>query len=128
MCLILRAVQEQEGMLSPHAKGLRAYVGSVRIIAIMLFRIGMTVDEAITAYTTVSKNVFSIRSARSNMKTRASLLENAVTTIIHSSLSVDNIQAQNVRMLDDKGPKWRVVHLTFAPFIDFLAVSLVLRL
>jgi len=83
--------------------------------AIMLFRLGMTVDQAITAYTRLSEDVFSKKAVLSRKKTNASLLENAIANII---LNVDKSQAQKICMLDDTGPKWRVAHLWFATFID----------
>lgn len=85
----------------------------------MLFRLGMNVDEAITAYKSLSKTVFSIKPMWSNMKLSSSRLEHAIATIVHSRLNVDMGQAQKIRMLDDKIPKWRVTQLSFATGIDF---------
>ena len=84
----------------------------------MLFRLRMTVDEAITAYAKLSEDVFSNKSVWSNMKTNASRLENAIAKLINSSLNVHERQARTMRMLDDNGPKWRVVQIKFAASID----------
>jgi len=84
----------------------------------MLFRLRMTVDEAITAYARLSEDVFSSKSVWSNMKTNASRLENAIAKVINSSLNVHERQARTMRMLDDNGPKWRVVQIGFAASID----------
>ena len=75
----------------------------------MLFRLRMSVDQAVVAYTSLSKDVFSKKSAlQPHKKTRASLLEGAIATIIHSSLNVDKSRAEKILMLDDEGPKWQV--------------------
>jgi len=84
----------------------------------MLFRLRMTVDEAITAYARLSEDVFSSKSVWSNMKTNASRLENAIAKLINSSLDVHEREAQTMPMLDDNGPKWRVVQIKFATSID----------
>jgi len=109
MCLILPEVQVQEGKLLAHALKFRVHVGLVRIIVIMLFRLRMTVDEAIIAYTRLSVDVFSKKTILSSMKTNASLLENTIATVIRTSLNTGETQARKVRMLDG-GPKWRVAH------------------
>ena len=77
----------------------------------MLFRLKMTVDEAITAYIKLSENVFSKKPVLSHTGTNTSLLENAIINVIQPSLEVDNSQAHKIRMLDDKGPKWQVMDL-----------------
>jgi hypothetical protein len=75
--------------------------------SVMLFRLGMSIDETIMAYTRLSEDVFSKRMAlRSPKKTNASRLENAITKIIQSSLSVHESQAQTMRLLDAERPKW----------------------
>jgi len=84
----------------------------------MLFRLRMTVDEAIVAYTRLAEDVFSKKIVLSHKKSNASRLENAVAKIVLSSIKVENNLSQNIRMLDDKGPKWRVVHLSFEASID----------
>ena len=84
----------------------------------MLFRLRMTVDEAITAYARLSEDVFSSKSVWSNMKTNASRLENAIAKLVNSSLNIHEGQAQTMSMLDDNGPKWRVVQIGFASSID----------
>lgn len=80
--------------------------GSVRIIAIMLFRLKMTVDEAILAYTCLSADVFKPIILQSQ-KSTASRLENAIAKAICSSLDLSEIEGPEIRMLDEEGPKWR---------------------
>ena len=81
-----------------------------RIIAVMLFRLRMTIDEAITAYTRLVEDVFSSKTILGSHKPRTSAfrLENAITKFICSSLNVEESQAQKVCMLNDNGPKWQV--------------------
>ena len=106
MCLILLVGQVPEGK-STDAKRFSELIGSVRIIAIMLFRLGMTVDEAITSYASLSKYIFAKKTLLSSQKkTNASRLEDAIAKVIHSTLNIDESQAQKILMLDDKGSKW----------------------
>ena len=102
-----------------------SHVGSNRIIVIMLFRLRMTVDHAIKAYTRLSKDIFSRKVLFSQMRTNASLLEHGITRIIHLTLGVDESQAQKINMEDDRAPKWRVVQLQFKISTDNFIVSLV---
>jgi hypothetical protein len=66
----------------------------------------MTVDEATAAYKKLSEDIFSKRTLWSRKKSNAALLEEAVANVVHASLGLNNCQAQEIRMLDDKGPKW----------------------
>ena len=76
----------------------------------MLFRLRMTVDEAIVAYTRLSEDVFSKKTVlQQHKKRKVSQLENAIATVIHSSLNVDKSRAEMIPMLDDEGPKWQVM-------------------
>jgi len=77
----------------------------------MLFRLEMTIDEAIAAYRKLSESVFSKKSMFPIKTTDASFLETAAADLIHSSLCVDEIRARGIRMLANEQPKWRVTHL-----------------
>jgi len=72
----------------------------------MLFRLKMTVDEAIVAYTSLSADVFFKTTILRSQKSTASRLENAIAKVISSSLDINEIQGQEIRMLDEEGPKW----------------------
>ena len=68
-------------------KGFRVHLERVRIIAIMLFRLRMTVDEAIVAYIRLSEEVFS-KKTLFQKKRKVSQPENDIATVIHSSFNV----------------------------------------
>jgi len=77
----------------------------VIVIFVIVVVVVLSIDEAITAYTRLSEDVFSNTSVLSQTKTNASLLENATAKIINSALNVDESQAWKMRVLDDNGPK-----------------------
>jgi len=75
----------------------------------MLFRLQMTIDDAIKAYTRFASRVFSEKKWFFQQGTfKSSLLEEAFLTIIQSGLKEGD--SRMVRLLDEEGPKWYVVH------------------
>ncbi len=72
----------------------------------MLFRLRMSIDNAITAYVALAKNVFSERKLLfQDGNFKASRLEEAIVNIIHVALNLTAEEARSVRMLDEAGPK-----------------------
>src|SRR6266571_7763442 len=59
MCSILRGERAQEGMYFRLIFRFPLTIPPARLIMIMLFRLQMSVDEAIHAYTTLTENIFS---------------------------------------------------------------------
>jgi len=86
---------------------------AIRIIVIMLFRLGMTVDQAIAAYAKLSEDIFSKKNKWSYKQGNASRLEDAIDLIIQSSLNVEEGRAREIRMLDNDSQKWQVAHHSF---------------
>ena len=85
------------------------YELSARLIVIMLFRLQMTIDDAIKAYTTFASRVFAEKKWFFQQGTfKSSLLEEAFLAIIQSGLKEGN--PRMVRLLDEEGPKWYVMH------------------
>jgi patatin-like phospholipase/acyl hydrolase len=77
------------------------------IIVIMLFRLEMPIDDAIDAYATLARQVFSERKWFFQEGTfKASRLEDAILHIIQSRLSIEEADAREVRMLNKEGTKW----------------------
>jgi len=74
---------------------------------IMLFRLQMSIDEAINAYATLARIVFSERKwffQEGNFK--ATQLENAIVSIIRERPTEANDDPWEVKMLNEDGPKW----------------------
>ncbi len=82
-------------------------ISSGSLIVIMLFRLQMSIDEAIDAYVTLARNVFSERKWFFQDGTfKASRLEEAIVSIIRvRSHEVDG-DLRAVKMLNEDGPKW----------------------
>ena len=90
------------------------------MIVVMLFRLGMTIDEAINAYAKLSTAVFSdknkwsdkagishaIANAIHSLDRKASLLEDELAELIQSNLNIEKRRAMEIRMLDDQGSRW----------------------
>jgi len=75
----------------------------------MLFRLKMSVEDAITAYTSVAKTVFTEKKLPHQEGTfKATLLESAIVKIIGKSQTkhVDEKEARAMQMLNKEGPKW----------------------
>jgi len=73
----------------------------------MLFRLRMSIEDAIKAYTDLAKRVFSEKKWPHQQGTfKASLLEDAILCIIELQLNVEKNEANGVPMLDEEGPKW----------------------
>ena len=75
---------------------------------IILFRLRMTIDDAINAYVYLTRHVFSERQSWFHRDGifKASRLEDAIVKIISAQLKVDEDQARELRILDVNGPKW----------------------
>jgi len=72
----------------------------------MLFRLRLSIDDAITHYITLANHVFSEQKwPFQNGKFKASRLEHAIVTIIQETLEISPDEARSVRMLDDAGSK-----------------------
>jgi len=85
---------------------LNGYSLPLRLIVIMLFRLRLSIDEAITVYVTLANHVFSEQKwPFQNGKFKASRLEEAIVTIIQEALEVSPEKARTVRMLDGTGHK-----------------------
>jgi len=83
---------------------------SGRLIVIMLFRLQMSIDDAIRAYTILARDVFVEKKWCFQEGTfKASRLEDAVLTIIREA-DKEKEDPNQILLLDDKGPKWYVVH------------------
>ena len=75
-----------------------------RLIVIMLFRLGMSIDDAISAYTKLAKRVFSEKKRLLQEGIfKASLLERAFWDIMELAGSG---AVKGGRMLNEEGPKW----------------------
>ena len=84
----------------------------------MLFRLKMSVEDAITAYTSVAKTVFTEKKLPHQEGTfKATLLESAIVKIIEQTQHVDEKGARAMRMLNKEGPKWYPV--CFSPAFSF---------
>jgi len=82
----------------------------IRIIVILLFRLRLSIDDAIKAYVDFTKFVFSEEQDRLPGRAifKSSMLEQAIISIIRVVCKLEAHQAQNLRMLDKDGPKWCV--------------------
>ncbi len=79
------------------------------LIVIMLFRLQMSVDEAIKAFASLAKGVFSERRFfHQEENSRAMQLEEAVIRIVQNSLRIGEAEARSIKLLDEGGPKWCV--------------------
>ncbi len=79
----------------------------------MLFRLQMSIDEAIDSYAILAKHIFSKRKLFfQNGQFKASRLEEALVTTIQKALNVNEVRARSVRMLDEERPRWCVI-ITF---------------
>jgi len=87
---------------------LQEFSSSFRIIAIMLFRLQMSVDDTIAAYISLVKSVFSKKTkwGFQDATFKASLFEEAFLKIIQCQLNIGTGEARKVLMLNDEGPKW----------------------
>ena len=73
----------------------------------MLFRLQMPIDDAIDAYATLAREVFSKKKwFFQNGTFKASRLEAALLDIIQSKLGIEEARAREVRMLNEQGRKW----------------------
>ena len=82
-------------------------IASGRLIVIMLFRLQMSIDEAIDAYTTLTRNVFSEKKWFFQEGTfKASRLEDAIVSIVRVRSNETNGDPRAVKMLNEDGPKW----------------------
>ena len=74
----------------------------------MLFRLKMSVEDAIAAYTSVAKTVFTEKKLPHQEGTfKATLLESAIVKIIRSQTKhVDEKEARAMQLLNKEGPKW----------------------
>ena len=78
-----------------------------RLIVIMLFRLEMSIDEAIDAYATLARRVFSEKKWFFHEGTfRASRLEDAIISIIRARSNEADGDPRAVKMLNEDGPKW----------------------
>jgi len=76
------------------------------LIVIMLFRLRMSVDEAIQAYAELARHVFSEQKwFFQDGKFKASRLEEAIATVIQGALEISEEGSRSVRMLDEEGKK-----------------------
>jgi len=75
----------------------------------MLFRLRMSIDDAISAFVNLSNSVFSEKNIWSR---RSSRLEDGIVGIIQNAVEG---QAKELRMMDEGGPKWSVPLLYFHP-------------
>jgi len=89
-----------------HSRKSGLTVGS--LIVIMLFRLQMSVDDAIKAYASLAKRVFR-RLFRPDANFRATQLEEAVIAIIQESLKIGETEARSIRLVDEERPKWCVI-------------------
>ena len=106
MFLTLREEQALEGKSTNLLDNLQALM-FVRIIIIMLFRLQMPIDEAIDAYATLAKRVFSKKKWFFQDGTfKASRLESALLDIIQLKLGIEEADAREERMLNEPGSKW----------------------
>jgi len=110
MFLILLAVLAREGK-SEFVKRLTLTLygcGSARIIVLMLFRLRMTIDDAVKTYADLSRNVFfeKRRWPFEDPIFKSNQLDSAITSIIQTATILGVDQARNLRMLNQGGPKW----------------------
>ena len=73
----------------------------------MLFRLQMSIDEAINAYATLTRDVFSKKKKLFQEGTfKASRLEDAIVSIVRERLNEADGDPRAVKMLNEDGPKW----------------------
>jgi len=84
---------------------LNGYSLALRLIVIMLFRLRLSIDKAITVYVTLANHVSEQKRPFQDGRSRASRLEEAIVSIIQEALEVDPEKARSVRMLDGTGHK-----------------------
>ena len=78
-----------------------------RLIVIMLFRLKMSVEDAIAAYTNLAATAFTEKKLPHQKGTfKATLLESAIVNIIKQTQRVDEKEARAMRILNNEGPKW----------------------
>jgi len=78
----------------------------------MLFRLKMSIDEAIKSYAILAKRIFSEQKwFFQDGQFKASRLEEALVTTIQEALKVNEASARSVRMLDEEAPRWWVIIL-----------------
>ena len=77
------------------------------LIVIMLFRLQMSIDEAIDAYAILTRSVFSEKKGFFRDGTfKASRLEDAIVSIVRTRSNEANGDPRTVKMLNEDGPKW----------------------
>lgn len=107
MSLILREERVWEGKSTDLLGNLHKLTCVGRIIVIMLFRLQMPIDDAISAYAVLARQVFSERKwFFQNGNFKASHLEAAILSIIQSRLGIEEAEAREVQMLNELGSKW----------------------
>ena len=80
----------------------------------MLFRLQMSIGEAIKAYADLASNVFSQQKwFFQGGNFRASRLEDAIVATIRKALNISEADARSVRMLDEERPRWCVIFHVF---------------
>ena len=102
-------------------------ISSISLIVIMLFRLRMSVDEAIHAYAKFAKHVFSEQKLFfQDGKFKASRLEEAIMAIIQEALKISEVESRSVRVLDDEAAKWYSLfrHLSY-PLLIHITVLFV---
>ena len=73
----------------------------------MLFRLQMPIDEAIDAYATLARSVFSEKKwFFQEGAFKATQLEDAIVSIIRVRLTEADEDPRDVKMLSEDGPKW----------------------
>ena len=73
----------------------------------MLFRLQMSIDEAIDAYATLARSVFSEKKWCFQEGTfKASRLEDTIASIIRIKSNEADGDPRRVKMLNEDGPKW----------------------
>ena len=93
----------------------RSIISSIRLIVIMLFRLRMSIDEAIRAYITLTKHDSSAQKGVFNEGNYStSRLEEAIATVIQEALQIGEVESRSVRMLDEEAAKWYVLLLHFS--------------
>lgn len=91
---------------------------SIRLIVVMLFRLRMSVDQAIDAYERLAKGVFSSpKWFFKEGKFKASRLEEAIATVIQEALNIGEGESSTLCMLEEEGAKWYglLLHLSSHP-------------
>jgi len=100
--------QAQEGALcQPHAAATSTNDQYGRLIVILLFRLRMSIDDAIEAYVWLASSVFSKKKWFFQEGTfKASRLEEAIHTIIQEKTNLEVEVPRGVHLLDEEGPRW----------------------